>query len=619
MIYDIRKEFESMENSKENRTTPLSALCRAVCRQNESRLFQNQVVMYQLLIPFVSNQLISFSNNYAPETVDDLISDIRRYLVYMYKTPGNAYDSEESDTFKVMHRYIYDNIANHDSGREMPPYRGDNILSVTDLRGEGNLESNISNVIKNRRSLPVKLKKLIQLNTSNYTIILYRFFWMLQYYFVYYGRNVCSISYADKPFSHAATQFIEYFSLNEQKSRNVYAALKKHCHLYTDYFYDTSIESIDLLSLSRIILDIIIEQINLRKRIQLEHIENASDILIKDEQIITESDQFAAFERYIDGYGTDSYDRYNILLKFAPTNCYAANEPATMYYWGKTYWISDNNYFELEQNYKKAAEWYIKAIKNSNPPLQNACWSLSYTLTNIHYDTDEERESAEQKAIEYLKLAGEYPAAYNRIAWFLFRDAEELFREYEYDDTVYEDILKQFLSAIRLADRAGEMHCFYGNNQIALFLLRHKNDTKLLNDLKKRLNLYVDFDPEAQLKYAVSYHNPWALKHLAIYCIDMDRKPEAEALLLEAMKANYNAAYYEYAKNFYEPGSSKWKELMAKASADAYPQATCELAMLEENAVEKERLICLCKQQIFSRKQLDTELLERINTLEKSM
>ena len=572
--------------------------------------------MYQLIIPFISDQLTSFSSQYAPASVDDLISDIRRYIVFMYENPGHNAEKAEESAFSTMHRYIYDNIANRDSGLKMEPYLGrKDILSVTELRGAGNLESNISNVIKDRRAMPKKWEKLLRANSANYTPILYRCFWMLQYYFVYYDRDVCTISRTDKPVSHAASQFIEYFPLTEKKSSCVFSALDEFCYPYTAFFHDNIGGMIDLLSLSRVILDVIIEQINLRQRIHLDRIADASLFIKHDEQTMTEPEQLAEFRKYVDGFGSDAYDRYNMLLKFAPTNCYAADELATMYYWGKTYWIRDNNYFELEQNYEKAAEWYIKAIENSNPPLQSSCWSLSYTITSLKHDTEDERKAAEDKAIEYLKLAGEYPAAYNRIAWFLFRDAEELFKEYGYDTPYYNDTLIQFLSAIRLADRSGAMHWFYGNNQIALFLIRHKNDDKLLHDLKSRLDLHVPFDAQSQLEYAVSYHSPWALKHLALLYIEKNRRSEAMELLKEAMEANYNSAFYEAAKAFHKAGSTKWKELMTKASNLSYCPATYELAVNEVALDEKERLTSLCRQQLLSEKELNTTLLAKLDIL----
>ncbi len=54
--------------------------------------------MYQLIIPFISDQLTSFSSQYAPASVDDLISDIRRYIVFMYENPGHHAEKAEEFT-----------------------------------------------------------------------------------------------------------------------------------------------------------------------------------------------------------------------------------------------------------------------------------------------------------------------------------------------------------------------------------------------------------------------------------------------------------------------------------------------------------------------------------------
>lgn len=209
--------------------------------------------------------------------MDDLISDIRRYLSFMYHHPGKNITTTEVSTFSDMHRYIYDNLANRDSGLKMSPYQGDvALLSVTQLRGESNLESNISSTIKDRRALPKKWEKLLRDNAENFASILYRCFWMIQYYIVYYEREVCTISPMEKPLSHASSQFIEFFPLKDRKSKNVLQALETYCCSYSSYFADNSLESLDLLALSRIIIDVIICQINLRKRIQVNSIIDAS-------------------------------------------------------------------------------------------------------------------------------------------------------------------------------------------------------------------------------------------------------------------------------------------------------------------------------------------------------
>ncbi|MBR0093047.1 MAG: SEL1-like repeat protein [Lachnospiraceae bacterium] len=460
---------------------------------------------------------------------------------------------------------------------------------------------------------------MLQANSSNYLPILYRCFWMLQYYFVYYGYQIrpeiCTISRHTSPVSYASSQFIELFPLETQKSRHVYFALEKTCAPFSDFFHARMPETLDLLSLARIILDVIIEQINLRKNLSLDKIADASDLKEQKNQSIIEMDQYTEFQKLVGGFGSHSYDRLNMIKRFAPTNCYAAEELADIYYWGRTFVVRRDDYYDVESDYEKAVEWYQKAIENSNPPLQSACWSLGYTLTNIRYKTDTERKAAVQKALSYFHLAGEYPPAFGRIANHLFDEAELDYKERPHDESSYEDILLKFMAAVRLADRAGKMHWFYGNNRIAVFLMAHEHDTRLLSDLKKRLTLHVPLDIEAQLSYAASYHNPWATRRLAIRYMEQKRKKEAKELLLQAMESNYNAAYYEMARFFHKEGSAKWRMLMEKASALSYPLATHALATVETDSSERYRLIQLARQQIFSEKEIDNELLNSVNVL----
>lgn len=596
-------------------TTPLYALSQALCNKKESRLFNNQVIMYQLLIHFFTVPFAGYANPYSPSNIDNLIPDIRRYLLFMYSHPVNKTPSAETHYFSSMHKFIYDNLVSHNYSKEMAPFYGKKyLLSVSCLSDQGISAPNVNHSIKNERALPKEWTRLLQKKSLNYTQLLYRFFWLLQYFFVYYNKELCTINDNDLQ-NRSSSNFVEYFSLNKDLSTNLYYSLNKYCGSYTDYFVGNTPDSIDFLSLSRIILDVIIKHVRLRNYVNPFNLDDIPSILNKNKDAITETAQLADFNKYVDGFGGDSYDRYNMLLKFAPTNCYAAQELAENYYWGKTYWIGDNNYFELEQNYEKAAEWYIKAIENSNPPLQGSCWSLAYTLFNMHHKSTKEKEEAEAKALEYLKLAGEYPAAYNLIAWFTFRDAEDSFEKYKYSPDYYEEILTQFRSAIHLADRAGKMHWFYGNNQIAIFLTKHKSDEKLISDLSCKLSLQTPFDVESQLKKAASYNNPWALKHLAMHYFEQGKRDEAFSLFQKAMDSNYNSAFYETAIRFYETGSKEWNDLLEKASNLSYPEATFALAENESNPTKKLSLKELCKQQILAEKHLNTSLLDKLNTI----
>ena len=122
-------------------------------------------------------------------------------------------------------------------------------------------------------------------------------------------------------------------------------------------------------------------------------------------------------------------------------------------------------------------------------------------------------------------------------------------------------------------------------------------------------------DLEKQLQYSAGYHNPWALKHLAIYYSENKRRSEARELFEEAMKSNYGAAFYEAAVHMHKKGSSKWFSLMNKASELWFPLATYELALISEDEKEKRNLIEQCRQQIFSEKNLKSDLLKKINEI----
>ena len=603
--------------------TPLGALSKALCSDSPAQLFSNQVVMFQLLVPFISNQL-SFPAEYNPFSVDELIVDIQRYLSYTAVHPYEEIPSDMQKLFSSMHQYIYSNLAKSACNRYMPPRYGNiSMLSLTELRGHGtgNLDANISSAVNAYRALPLPLRKLFLTQNQDYTQILCRCFWILQYYLAYYMRKDCIVNRQKEISFSNALSITEYYSLNNQKLTAVYRSLRENCRYYSSCLSDNSIteNAFDLLSLSRIIIDILIAQINLLQRISLEQISDVNISIDSKNDIIPEPKQYREYQRYLSGFGDESYDRYITLLRYAPTNCYAAEELASAYYWGRSYWIRDNNYFEVEQDYGKAAEWFQKAIENSSPPHQGACWSLSYTITNMHYDTPEEQALAEAKAKAYLKLAGDYPAAQNRLAGFLFQDAAKEYRLAKESKDAYKNALSLFAEAIQIADQAASQDWFYGNNQIAVFLENYGSDTRLISDLSKKLKLETPLNLEAQLRRSASYRGPWALKHLGLYLIHTGKREEALPYLEEAMRSNYNLAYYETARHFHIIGDPDWTRLMTKASELSCSIATYELAKHATTDADQERLINLCRRQVLSERHINSELLRQIDLLQKTM
>jgi len=65
-----------MRTKEKKEETPLHELSIALCSDNSARIFQNQIDMFQSLIPFLSNQLGFEVKNYKPYSVDSLIEDM---------------------------------------------------------------------------------------------------------------------------------------------------------------------------------------------------------------------------------------------------------------------------------------------------------------------------------------------------------------------------------------------------------------------------------------------------------------------------------------------------------------------------------------------------------------
>lgn len=221
--------------------------------------------MYQLLISFLCTQLSTIPDYYSPLSIDYLITDIRRYIEHIYLNPCQTNSSSKSNRFSIMHQYIYDNIASRASNLQMQPYyTNTNILSVTELRGTGNIESNISNTIHNRRSLPKNWIKMLKAYATDYTPILYKLFWLIQYYLVYYERISCTINQQVTFLNISGFNFVEYFTINKSTSLSTYDTLSKSCSEYSDLLCKHQ-NTFNLFDISIVTLDIIISHINLRQ------------------------------------------------------------------------------------------------------------------------------------------------------------------------------------------------------------------------------------------------------------------------------------------------------------------------------------------------------------------
>ncbi len=131
---------------KEN--TPLSRLASAICGKNIYSLFQNQTIMYQVIVIFASNKLPA-SCRYS--CTDELIPHIRNYMNEMY-------NSQLSRNYSQLHQSICQTIVpsrDCDGDSEFNNSFGCN-LTYLDLNGT-NIRTNVNKVINNSRSLPHSL------------------------------------------------------------------------------------------------------------------------------------------------------------------------------------------------------------------------------------------------------------------------------------------------------------------------------------------------------------------------------------------------------------------------------------------------------------------------------
>lgn len=448
--------------------------------------------------------------------------------------------------------------------------------------------------------------------------IVRRIFWLLQYFYVYYSFNADEIV-KNNPLIIQG-DYTEFFSIPYAKKKLLYERLCLYCYDLSPTLRSVDSDNITTHILSRIIFDIIEAHLNYINHVPLSYINktiNCELNLSKD--IADYSTQLNEFIYHIDAFGDQTLDRFHILEKYADRNFYAANELGGLYFYGADMIFGPNNHYVLEPDYKKSISYYLKAIRNSNPPYPVACWSIGYIIMN-GYCSDDNYENNVSEALKYFELAGNYAPAYNNRAQILLKDAERHLCDYYLNSKQtkkqYTIIINEFVNALEFSKKAADNNWFYGHNVIANFLKKHKKDVKLLADIKNILSFPKEFDIIYHLESSAKYKNPWAMHELALYHKEKNNLVLAESILLEACSFEYNKAFYTLAMDFYS--DKKRIEFLIEASTRNYPFASYELAAIyyEQNNYE------LCNTYLHTANQqnlglpiMNSELNNKINLL----
>ena len=568
------------------------------------------------------------------KSASDLIVAIQPFVKHVYQIAQGSSPADETHDYSQLNRIMFailgielSEFILHGVGPRKQIIRDtshfDNCTGVQ----PGDISKRINN---NGRTLPKFIRAELENNTTDYAIPIARIFWLLQYYFClrWAEKDVSSVFLPNHNLTSTRREngCIEYFILSPNIKSDLSKNLRIYCKDFSPTIKSISPYTINTYSLSRIILDVIIEQINSfqtnskRALSMLSKLDDAETKLTTE--AMPEQHQFLEFNEKI-CFGNETLDRFNALERFAEKNCYAAEELATIYYFGKEFQYGTGSIY-VERDYSKAIYYYELSIKNSNPPIKSACWSLGQTLESLKYESKEERRKYLKRARELYELAGDYPPAYASKANNLIKEGTDLYQKWKDEPNAvnWEDLVQKIVGGIEILDRLSQNGWFFGNNVIALFLVNHADEHKLIEAVKEKTNVKTPLDIETHFKIASGWGNLWATDALAKFYAKAGRIEEAKPLLQKCMEIGYNKAFYTMAMFCVGDTDLDLRHSLLKQSSTLnYPVATFELAkeIAESDPAECRRLLELAERQNYSQRIMKADLPEKIRALSESL
>lgn len=302
------------------------------------------------------------------------------------------------------------------------------------------------------------------------------------------------------------------------------------------------------------------------------------------------------YEARVDCYGDSSIDRFFALKRLAEDNVVAAYVLAGIYYYGGTYYASDegegnNGVYRVDIDKELAGRYYKKAA-DCEPPVMGACWTMGYLIWN-HMFTNIGEDQVEELALGYFNRAMEqgYVPSYNSVGMIeiargnrllkkrkgLREKGEDLARE------EWENLLFHYCRGVELCDRAGCSGWVYGHINVAYFLEDHRDSIWPL--IRSRVKLEGSTNLRERWKAAADMGNLWARNRLALLECQAGRYREAADLWEAAAQMHYPAANLNLALYIYGPDcqwadSVKYRSHLEQASTDGSARASFELASL---------------------------------------
>lgn len=580
---------------------PFSYLSTVLSGKGSFKIFPNQVVMFRLLITFSGNKL---NPVYGKNTTDELIPDIIEYL-------KSAYLGNQEDMCSL-HTCIYKNIL-EPTGTLPSLHRGYGFNRQYLTLSDSSIDAgNINKTVNGSRSMPMEWIQTFSNEQETPEKLIQRIFWLLQYFCVYYcqhNSDIVRTSFSRPLTALTVSKYPEFFSLTDSYKEEIIKRLRENCSSFSPLIRTLSVQNFDFHILSRIIFDIIKKHY---LQSQTDNVSYTVEQTPASSVILSSTEQWDIYTSHIAIFGRKTIDRFHILKKYANENFYAANDLASIYFYGETFvFEGGTNFYHVVPDYKKSAEYLTLCINNSSPAYPPACWFMGYLIYTGYLSDYEKSYSKFALAEYYFEKAGDYAPAYNSLAQMYLKEAETI---YNATHSLSDQLLAKFVTAIEYADKASHLGWLYGHNVIAFFISRYENDTKLLSAIAQRATLITPFDYEQQLLASSKYKNPWGLHNLAVFYISKGDKKKALPPLLQATELNYHRAYFTLAE-ITEDSNQSYQYLLESSSL-GLPNATFKLALLEyeKNNFDKyQELLFTAKQQNFALPEMDLELQKELD------
>ena len=589
--------------------TPLKKLAKVLTK--DVNIFPNQTIMYQALVIFPSYIFDKNGiNDYECQTIKARIRRMEQYVLKSSRT------SVQSSDYEVLHKSICQILLNQGSDVEIIS-DDEQPRNYFSRYMDDSLKSSVSQILNGKRKASFQWLKAYQSCCKNRTrpdisVIVLRIFWMLQYFMVFYGRKQYLLVNAGF-FADESVDFCEVYKMEWNMQKKLLNGLKREFGDSISNIQNINDKYFNFQILARVIFDVIYMHYQNFNHTKLERL-NHDDIPLYEQsekvRLKIENDQ-REFENYVKIYDATTIDRFHICESFSDTNCVAANELGNLYFSGAVLKAQELTTFQINPNYPQAYEYYVKSIQLSQGQYAPACWNAGVIISEYYDGFFPTKEMAQKKAMEYYRMAKNYPPAYNSMAKLMLK---KYMTDYKDNKISMADMERGCGEALKLAYMAGEEGWLYGYNVIANFIIRNRKE---MNWKETQENIWHHAEFTAQmdlfffLKKAAKFQNLWAMYQMAVHYYEDRQQDKALEWLKKAGRLNFFPALCKMAVWFQQ--GEEQKQVLLGLSDKGFGMASYEWAMLnKDNKNVQLYYLQLARNQLCRMRVMDMDTFEKV-------